>query len=253
MFNTVPKLEFVSLIPEIAHLAPIVPATEARPHWMDNAIRNYVSNRKSPDYLLEHNLHVARCPGIYNMYRQGFVMRTWQDMRVTTNGDGESFTWSSPLDQSVISPESGAAMGWHPTEQLIEFTGDYPNALRNIIKVQTPWRCLIPSGYQLMEMQVPYADDKRFTLLPGLYDRRYGVAQINPQLLWHCMDGDELIPAGTPLAYYVLVPKVEVDMECVPADDTFRMVNRLTILSKASQFHPNLIRFRALMNKFFGG
>ena len=252
LFNYAPTVRFVSLMPEVTQLMPIVRSAEARPKWLRKALDDYKNLRSDPQYVMQPNLHITRCPGIFNLYRSGWVMRTWQDMTIKTNGDGESFEWRTPINQAALSVETGEMGGYHPHHQLLRYTGDYPDSLRNILKVHTPWRCIVPDGYYLLEMAVPYGDDKRFTTLMGVYDRENGVAPMNVQFLWHCLNSEELIPAGTPIAYYLLVPKDQVDFTVEDADDEFRMKDKLTKLAKGCAFHGTLRDIKERIRKALG-
>jgi hypothetical protein len=173
----------------------------------------------------------ARCPGIYNLVRHGWVICAWQDITITTNGDGESFTWSTPLDQRTLTNGhlAGESVGFHPKEQYADHLGGtIPNSLANVIKINTPWRCNVPEGYYLQEGNMPFTDEKRFTTVVGFFNKEDGVAQMNIQLLWHVLDGTTVIKAGTPLAHYMLIPKDQPELVSMAATPEQIKLDRLT-------------------------
>jgi hypothetical protein len=249
-----PTIKFMSLSPEIAEIAPILDATTFRPAWMKAAAADYANAKAQPGFGTTKFLHTAKCPGIFNLYRTGWVMTAWQDITITTNGDGESFNWTTASDQKALTngEQIGPNIEWHPAEQYTKYVGKEADTLTNLIKYVSPWRCVVPEGYYLMEMALPYSQEKRFTTVPGFYSKEYGVAQMNPQFKWHAMNSTELIKAGTPIAYYVLVPKDQgtmtsgpADAEMIQLDKTFKAQNSCTFITSIKRnkdFWSNLFK-----------
>lgn len=85
-----------------------------------------------------------------------------------------------------------------------------------------------------MEMPLPLSEENRFTTVPGYFSKEAGPASMNVQLMWHVMDGETLIKAGTPIAQYVLVPKDQPDMVCRDANLKDRL--HLSALYDSSKF-----------------
>jgi hypothetical protein len=231
IFKKKPTIEFFSLIPEVAMLAPLVSAKKFRPEVLLNASKQYADEKQKDSYGFEELVSTAKCPGIYDYARYGWVLVAWQDFTIETNGDGQSFIWTSPIDQtkSTNGELVGPMISSHSPEQYAYFVGGIPNALQCVVKVQTPWRCVIPEGYYLQEGPIPYTNERRFTTVVGFFDRAHGVAQMNIQLLWHVMEGKTLIKAGTPLAHYMLVPKDQHEMSCNAATDEQILLHKATI------------------------
>lgn len=210
-----PKVVFECLIPGVERLMPIVPAKDIRHTWVHKAHQELAQLRKSPTWGMERLIHVAKCPGIFQLQRYGWVMRTWQDITIETFGDGKEFIWSSAIDQKTLANGiAGDAVGAHPDFQFSAFFDNWgTNSLKTLIKMQTPWRCMVPKGFHLMEMPVAYSDENRFTTVSGFFSHNQGPAQMNPQFIWHVLNGKTLIKAGTPIAQYILVPDIKHDME----------------------------------------
>jgi hypothetical protein len=81
-----------------------------------------------------------------------------------------------------------------------------------------------------MEMPVAYSDESRFTTVNGFFSHEQGIAQMNPQFMWHVMNGKTLIKAGTPISQYILIPKDSYDMEIRPIreaneNELFTLIN----------------------------
>jgi len=234
-----PKLEFINTIEGVAELMPMISATKHRHPWVDRAVADFAEVRKNPHWRNERMVHTARCPGVFTLQRHGWILRTWQDIEITTNGDGNSFTWRSP---SAI---GGDAIGFHPAEQLANYFEDWPtDTLRTVLKIHTGWRCNVPKGYYLLEMPVALSDESRFTTVAGYFFREAGPASMNVQLLWHVMNGKTLIRAGTPIAQYVLVPKDQPDMVCRDAQPKDRL--QLSELMDQSRWVKNFSEVKKL-------
>lgn len=209
MFFKQDKIEFFSLMPDVARIAPILPATHFKPDLIKNSTKELSNKKKENLFGHVKSFFTAKCPGIYNYAKHGWVMTTWQDIVITTNGDGNSFQWTSSIDQTELQGGklTGEAVGFHPSNQYTDYTEKDSNTLSTVIKIHTPWRCVVPKGYYLQEAPLPYSDEKRFTTITGFFSQEYGTAQMNVQLLWHVMNGETLIKAGTPIAHYLLIPQ----------------------------------------------
>ena len=230
-FKRKPTIEFFSLIPEVAELAPIQHARNFRPDLLINATKDYANKKTDDGFGTTKLISTAKCPGLYNYARHGWVMTTWQDITIETNGDGSSFLWTSPTDQTkcINGKMVGEAIGSHSKEQYADYIGgSIPQSLNTVIKLNTPWRCNVPEGYYLQEAPLPYSTEKRFTTVTGFFSREHGLAQLNVQLLWHVMEGKTLIKAGTPVAHYMLIPKDQPEMVCMAATPEQTKLNDLT-------------------------
>lgn len=249
-----PKVEFFSLIPEVARLAPIVPANSFRPNWLVEATKEYSDLKRHDNFGKKEVQHTAMCPGIFNLVKHGWIMTTWQDLIITTNGDKQTFKWSSAMDQSQLNggKVAGESIGWHPKEQLADYQGGWEDSLNCVLKIQTPWRCVVPKGYYLLENSVPYSDDTRFTTLPGFYSREYGVAQMNIQLKWHVLDGETLVKAGTPIAHYMLIPKTQYDMEARVATELDKELDNATLIENKRRLVSDRKESKCVFARLFG-
>lgn len=242
MFRRKPKIEFINEIEGVAQLMPIIPAKDIKRSWVERAHSEFAAIRKDPNWRNNKMMHTAKCPGIFALQRHGWVLRTWQDIEITTNGDGSNFVWRSP---STI---GGDAVGFHPPHQLADYFGEWPkDTLRTLVKIHTGWRCIVPKGYYLMEMGLPLYEENRFTTVPGYFSREAGPASMNVQLMWHVMKGTVLIPAGTPIAQYVLVPKDQPEFTCRDVEKKDNI--RLSHLYDASKFVKSYSEVKKLFGK----
>ena len=236
-------MEFIQRVEGVKELMPIIPASQYKHPWVGRAMEDLKQQRARENYGKQSEVHTAKCPGVFGMLQNGWILRAWQDITIETNGDGHSCTWTSAMDQkSLIGMD---AIGFHPAEQLTDFLENWDGALRQVVKFQTGWSCKVPKGYFLMEMPVAYSDESRFEVLPGMHHVG-GYTQLNPQTKWKVASGQILIKAGTPIAQYMLVKKEEFDM-------TMRVISpqeeRMSDLIHHHVFVRNVKRFKDLHQK----
>jgi hypothetical protein len=254
MFNKRPKLEFFSLIPEVTKLAPIVPAYEIKQRWFEKVTEDFVNKTKEPNFGHTPFIHTAKCPGVFNLMRYGWIMTTWQDIIIKTNGDKQTFEWRSAVDQKkrFNKIEVGDAVGYHPASQFSDYQGGWDDSLNCILKIQTPWRCIVPKGYYLLEGPIPYSEEKRFTTVPGFFSQEYGVSQMNVQLKWHVLNGETLLKAGTPIAHYMLIPKVQADMSVMEATPNQIEAENITQLELLRRNVSDRSKSKCIFARMFG-
>jgi len=243
-----PKVVFQCCVPGVEKIMPIIPAKDYKHAWTARAHQEYVNLKKEPGWGMSRFFHTARCPGIFNLQKQGWIQRTWLDITIETFGDGYRFEWTSALDQSQLSNLTGGSVGSHASDQYFNYMQNWgEDTLKTIVKIQSPWRCKIPEGYYLMKMPIPYADEVRFTTLPGIFDSDMGTAPLNVQMLWHVPKGKVLIKAGTPVAQYVLIPKKKFDYELEVVSNPNGAV--FEMLLKDSRFVPNYDAMRTILKE----
>lgn len=242
------SIKFNCLIPGVEKLMPIIPAKEYKHDWVRRAAKELSDIKKSPEYGMHKHIHTARCPGIFTLQRHGWILRTWQDITIETNGDSVTFNWTSPIDQkSLAGGIAFEAVAGHPPNQLRNYMENWPeHTLQTVVKINTPWRCMVPKGYNLLEIPVAYLDESRFTTLSGYFSHGYGPAPLNPQLFWHVLNGKTLIKAGTPIAQYLLVPKEQMEMEIESSQSTDQELLNLT-------HNHRFVRSYSEIKKLFGG
>lgn len=219
------KLIFEALIPGLEEFMPIIPAKDFKHEWLERAKENFKKEKAEEESKFKKFSHTARCPGIINLVRTGWIVRTWQDIIIETNGDLQTFKWTTPVNQKSLCINDRLlgeeAVQWHPKEQFFNFRKDFPkDTLQNIIKICLPWDITIPKGFNLLELPIPYNENTTFTVLPGMFT--FGIASCNIQLLWHKINDKVLIPAGTALAQYILVPEEQPETVVRKVEDTLR-------------------------------
>ena len=203
MFNK--KIQFLSAIPGVEKIMPIVPSNQITYNWKQVEAQRY------KEALLQSNdpsitqQSLLRCPGISSVTSLGWVIRTWQDVCIETNGDSSSFKWSTPINQIEL---VGYDYIRPHTNLLYESKKEsWPvNTLTNIIKFNTGWKVCIPKNHTLLQLPVQHGDDNRLTAISGSYSYDYRIAALDVPVYWHALNSKELIKAGTPIAHLILIP-----------------------------------------------
>lgn len=202
-----PKLQFISLLPEAEYLNPIIPAKDLKNDFMESAKKEFLRASKSDSFGITKQTFVYRCPGIKDFLKTGHVITTLTDITITTNADG-TFSWVSAINFKDF--KNVKIIG-----DALEFMSSdfYSNHIKNsedifplTIKFNTPWAVYIPEGYNLLISQIPYSNEDRFKVLPGLLGTVERMTAIRIQVSWHVKEGIAHIKAGTPLALLTLVP-----------------------------------------------
>jgi len=251
--NKKPKIEIFSVVPEITELAPILHMRDISSSLLKNVSKDYREKLNNPNYGLQREVHTIKCPTLSQITKQGFVVTTWQDITIETNGDEHTVQWTSAVDQSnpfyCKDELLGPAVSFHPSSDYSDFVPTHENSIKTIVKFDTPWRVIIPEGYYLLQTPVPYSDERRFTALPGTLDNRYGICQLNVHTFWHIIEGKTLIKAGTPLCRYVLVPIEEPELIIRKATKKDLEVCRLDIIEKSRKYTRNISESKCIFSK----
>jgi len=233
-----PWVRFVNLIPGVEQLHPIVPISEARPKWIRAAAASYKEQLASITDPTQMVNSVSRCPGIMNLYQRGYVVPNPVDFSITTWNDPEGkFRWDSSVNYSHL--DGNSYVGHHDATQLSQFLKLRTDTLSTVIKIVTRWRVTMSPEVVLLQLPIPYPDHNYFSAVPGILDGEYECS-VNVQLEWHRLNDTVLIPAGTPLCYYVPIHRdfaPELKVERLTEDDEY--LDQAWHYLNARQFRKN--------------
>lgn len=224
-----PWVRFYSIEDGVEVLHPVFPATKLKRPWMSKPI----SKR-------EENIgHTSLCPGIRLLVGTGWILPAPADFKIKTNGDGENFQWQSSTRFGGSPTDEPTYITSHPPPQTTPILDNPNTQLNTVIKVDTPWRIQCSEDVMLLQLPVPYNNEPRFSVQPGLIDPQY-THNLNIQLVWNVINGEEWVTAGTPLAHYIPIPRsymsqgafdVQVDGPTeldVKRENAFRYANKST-------------------------
>jgi len=196
-----PTIEFFYTIPSAEYIEPVIPAAKYKRSWFRRAAAKMMDEKKQPGFGSNFCLSTTKCPAIPAIMSTGYVVRTWQDITIETNGDGRSVEWVSALDQKGLFMESSDAISFHTEEQLSMFMENWPDdQLKIPVKFCLPVRIKLKKGYKALIMPVAYDDENRFEAYSGIIDSTFPYAPLYINVKWRVLNGKSLIEAGTPLA-----------------------------------------------------
>jgi hypothetical protein len=187
-------IRFYSLEPAVVDLYPIITAHSLKRSWQQPEIKK----SKCP---FSGMISSSNCPGITNIANAGYIMTAPADFIITTNGDGITFQWEVPY-LFKFSDNNRGYINKHDSKQTEPLLDNSDNTLREIVKVETPWRIKSSNDIVILQLPVTYNNEKRFTPATGIIDPKYAHV-LNVQLFWHVMEGEVHIKAGTPLCQYI--------------------------------------------------
>ena len=193
-------VRFKYFLPKLTKKFPIQKSNIKNFAWFQRALEDYSKHN--------HLIHTSKCPGIISICNTGWIHYSYQDFIIETDGNLDSFRWSSEINQQKESDLLSHYISSHPPEQLEKFKPFPENVLPTVVKIQSPWTVEIPKGYKLLSMPIPYNDETRFTAAIGLLKNK---TWLNVQLFWNRINSKEIIKKGTPLCQYVLIKDNNVD------------------------------------------
>lgn len=201
------EIVFHCAIPYGQHIFPIEEASIANRSWIKNCLEWFKDYAKKA-HPSQHLRSPHRCPGIKAIGNTGFIAKAHRDVIIETTGDGKTVQfWDNtdmPRDQQndtgIFEPE---LFGDH-LEKAKPL-----GAIRSVLKIDLPWMITAPKDIVFIVMGVPYNDDNRFQITPGLLDPLYA-CQLNAVMWWMVPKGIETIKRGTPLIQLIPIKRQKV-------------------------------------------
>jgi len=223
MFRKHPYVRFVNEVPGVETTHPIIPAKHYKYNWMSALNKDVVAHNSScPVTSLKGN--TARCPGIIDLHKTGFIVPAPFDFTITTNGSKDSFEWRMHIDPKVLNKDNTQPyISLHPKEQLHNYSPSRDDSLDVIVKVNTYWKLLSSPDIVFLQMPIAYPDHNIFSACHGIIDSdKYNT--MNLQLQWHKLSGEHLVKAGTPICQLIPIPKnlvVDLKVEQITDSDVY--------------------------------
>lgn len=180
------------------------------PKWIAKSMQDYKKLRESQTSI-KKTTHLMQCPGIFQMFKEGYIVRAWFDFVITTNKNRDGFDWRIPSDTLLNFAEADVITS-HPT-QVNQFIPKREKQIDNIVKIMTPYHVIAPKGVKLLFMPLPYNDHFDFESSVGILDPQDST-EINIQLHWFKDNDEILVKAGTPLMYMLPLTEKKLEMVC---------------------------------------
>ena len=194
------RIEFFNEIRGVADLFPIIESRDYKPDWTKKARENYLQNKNV-------DMHIYRCPGIFDLFNCGYIVRSWCDIRMTIPKETiEEGKFQANTNRDLFPIIEGQP------DHVMKFVPRPKGTLNNFVKVQTLWHIVAPKGLKFLFLPLPYPDSFEFYNAPGILDPSIS-PEINLQLFWN-VTGSYVIEAGTPLGQLIPLTEEKYDFIC---------------------------------------
>ena len=241
------KIEFVSRIKGVAEMFPVLEASQYKRKWVNTALADYKENHKE----MHNQSHIVRCPGIFSLFKKGYILTSWFDISIITKKGEEGFSWRVPMEDNLEGMYDIPNIDAQP-DSLAKWIPKRDGQIKTLVKFNSPLNVIAPKGVKLLILPIPYPDQFDFDCTMGILDPAEDTA-LNTPLNWYKEDGEVIIKAGTPLAYLVPLYDGEREVEIINRDATekehefIKKINNINVMS----FSPSVYKFRQRIKKMY--
>lgn len=191
-------------------LPPPVPASEALPAWL----RDMPSETKSETLGGATVRTLKQCPPVIDAFALGLLIPLATDLRVA--GGEISWDWAPPpIPDQLI---TRAPIGVHAPEQA---TGaPLPIGDQFAIKFTNFWTLEAPEGCSILFTHPLNREDLPFRTLSGVVQcDRFADGFVHFPAIWTDPTFSGVLPAGTPVAQAIPLPRAPLDLSIETFDD----------------------------------
>jgi len=218
------KIEFFIPNSVAAENYPILTVKDYKLDWVKRARSSLEKARIDGRFNNPGFTHLARCPGIFELLKYGYVVQTHRDILISPNETG--FEWAvAGLGEGSCNVSDGYNGGVGQAIDIlsrVEWPLPYPpNVFTYIIKIQTEWNVVTPKNIKLLIIPLPYPDEFEIMASSGILDPSIST-QVNFQGYIFKTNKNIILKAGTPLQ--MVIPLTEKKYEMVQREATERDV-----------------------------
>jgi len=230
------KIEFFNTFEGVLEEYPIAPIREALPKWVNVARKDYIAKKQTREN------HIFKCSGIAELYKIGYTVRAWHDLRIESNDD--TVRWMLPNEEAIGKNAVQSQTG----DAAAKFIPKRPWSSKTILKLNTPWNIISP--VKLLVIPISYADSYEFEACPGILDTSIST-EVNIQLYINNIGKDFVIEAGTPLCHIIPMYDGKVTMSQRNATESDKKWLAKKFFITNSTFNYNIQRVRRAFNEHF--
>tara|TARA_R110002153_G_scaffold183037_1_gene336277 strand:+ start:53 stop:814 length:762 start_codon:yes stop_codon:yes gene_type:complete len=234
------KIEFVSRIKGVADIYPVLKASQYKRKWVDVALKDYKEHHQE----MKTKTHLMRCPGIFSLLNEGYILTTWHDVIITTKKGEEGFSWQVPMNESDNKEMFDVAPIDAQYESITKWFPKNERQTNTFVKINSPINVIAPKGIRLLIAPIPYPDQFDFECASGILDPSEST-ELNAQLKWFKEDGEVLIKAGTPIAHLIPICNSKTKIEIVNRD-----ANKKELMFMKTIMNLNAFTFDESIHKF---
>jgi len=243
------KIEFFSTIPGVAEAFPIIEAKNFKPDWTKSAIKDLVDKKsKSTNNDTGRFTHLAYCPGIFDLFKTGYIVPMWYDINIKTQKNTPGFSWTM-ADKSFGSLSDIKFIDTH-SDIITDFIPKRKGTIDNIVKINTPWNVIVPDGVKFICLPISYPDNFDYESTTGILDPSQS-SEINIQMNWNVEDGERMIKAGTPLMHVIPLSEETFNLEVRTANEKDLQWVKISKYTKTFSFSTTRHIAQKLYKRFF--
>jgi len=245
------KIEFFHPDLNAAENFPILDSRDFKLNWVKKARANFDKARGDGRTENPGFTNITRCPGIFDLLKEGYVVRSHKDLMIFPREDG--FKFILPDDQQgnwfIDRPYEGTPSPKINIMANPEWEIPHPpNVYPYILKIETGWNVITPKNVKLLIIPLPYPDDFNVSQTSGILDPSHST-QINFQGYVYKTDSKLILKAGTPLLMIIPLTEKKYEMTQRLANEKDRMWIAKDYTMVGTHFWP--VDYRQLTRKMY--
>ena len=217
MWNKKEKIEFFNNEFAIIENYPILESKNFKPKWIEKARKDLDNSIKEGNLNIPGFSHITRCPGIFDLFKYGYVILLHRDLIIIPHEKG--FEWilaggeegrGGIIDNKLMEVRQGIIQSIDQTSLNLISRPPWTSVF--MFKINTGWNVIAPNGVKFIMLPIAYPDIFEFTSTIGILDPSINT-EINFQMFWNGENKETIIKAGTPLGQ--LIPLTEKKYQMV--------------------------------------
>lgn len=242
-------IQFFCTIPGVAETFPIIEAKNYKPEWTKAAIQDLINKKNNVININTGRFtHLSYCPGIFDLFKTGYIVPMWYDIYIKTEKNKPGFSWTI-ADRSFSTLSDIKFIDTH-SEEMTNFIPKRKGTINNIVKINTPWNVIVPENLKFLCLPISYPDHFDYESTSGVYDPSQS-SEINIQMNWNVEEGEILIKAGTPLMHIIPLSEKTFKLENRTATEKDLKWVRVNKYMKTFSFATTRHLVQKLYKKFF--
>lgn len=168
----------------------------------------------------------ARCPGFADIYKHGYVIPMWFDLKIELE---PAPTWEEK--QVMLTANMAQKFcSWHDIQaaNIMPHLAGH-NFFHSILKLHSPWELRTPKGYSVLQISPWFNFDNLYEVTPGQLNSSYHHNVVIPLFLRLTKPVDQSsfinIRAGDPLCAILPIERKSFDIEITKGDKDISRAN----------------------------
>ena len=128
-WNRKNKIEFFNSEASIIETFPIIESKDLKLNWVKRARQNFQDNVKSGADQKPEFLHLMRCPGIFDLFKYGYIIPLHKDVIIKSQGKNFEYGFNKTINLMTADVESFSIAGQSSSSESL-FVGWHPSNTR---------------------------------------------------------------------------------------------------------------------------